>query len=262
MRKPHQALQRARCTNSAAPRPSLLVSYMPLARQCSIASSRALTDSEFGRYSPCTARDHMETTDAFRKRFEQNYYNLLIKKGIDPAAARTRAREKAAALPARIETPAAAAPAAASAPASAARPAPALVSREAPAQRADHVCTCLSGHPDRCSAPVHICACCTGNFAACRATAHNCNCTTMISLLSSTAIPCRAHLCGNLISDAPTPSTRRRPRNCICSFRTGAHVHRCRCDNPSHKCLSRVHKCICGTVLGKCLKHPTRKKQH
>ena len=132
----------------------------------------------------------METNDAFRKRFEANYYNLLIKKGIDPAAARTRAREKAAALPARIETPAAAAPAAASAPASAARPAPALVSREAPAQRADHVCTCLSGHPDRCSAPVHICACCTGNFAACRATAHNCNCTTMISLLSSTTIPC------------------------------------------------------------------------
>ena len=33
----------------------------------------------------------METTDAFRKRFEENYYNLLIKKGIDPAAARTRA---------------------------------------------------------------------------------------------------------------------------------------------------------------------------
>ena len=41
-------------------------------------------------------------------------------------------------------------------------PTPALVSREAPAQRADHVCTCLSGHPDRCSAPVHICACCAG----------------------------------------------------------------------------------------------------
>ena len=41
-------------------------------------------------------------------------------------------------------------------------PTPALVSREGPAQRADHVCTCLSGHPDRCSAPVHICACCTG----------------------------------------------------------------------------------------------------
>ena len=162
----------------------------------------------------------METTDAFRERFEQNYYNLLIKKGIDPAAARTRAREKAAALPERIETPAAAP----------APPTPALVSREGPAQRQDHVCTCLSGHPDRCSAPVHLCACCTGNFAACRATAHNCNCTTMISLLSSTAIPCRAH------------------------------VHRCRCDNPSHKCLSRVHKCICGTVLGKCLKHPNRKK--
>ena len=258
----------------------------------------------------------METTDAFRAKFEENYYNLLIKKGIDPAAARTRAKAKAAALPARIETPAAAAPAAAPAPAPAARPAPAprgtraararpraseahnqargaivgddsedddddesdddavplasrsvdelkaicrrrnlrvggkkaelvqrivdddggvrepskkkrrvrkrnwgrgsmsgqqlgamasamrvvlpeqlptpaLVSREAPAQRADHVCTCLSGHPDRCSAPVHLCACCTGNFAACRATAHNCNCTTMISLLSSRTIPCR-----------------------------------------------------------------------
>ena len=208
----------------------------------------------------------METTDAFRKRFEKNYYNLLIKKGIDPAAARTRAREKAAALPARIETPAAAAPAPAPAPpkptikreapssedesedddgdesdddavplasrsvdelkaicrrrnlrvggkkaelvqrivdddggvrepskkkrrvrkrnwgrgsmsgqqlgamASAMRvvlpeqlPTPAqAVTREAPAQRADHVCTCLSGHPDRCSAPVHLCACCAG----------------------------------------------------------------------------------------------------
>ena len=247
----------------------------------------------------------METTDAFRKRFEENYFSLLIKKGIDPAAARTRAKAKAAALPKRIETPAAAAPAAAPAPAPAAPPAPALVppkptikreapssedeseddgdesdddavplasrsvdelkaicrrrnlrvggkkaelvqrivdddggvrepskkkrrvrkrnwgrgsmsgqqlgamasamrvvlpeqlptpaqavTREAPAQRADHVCTCLSGHPDRCSAPVHLCACCTGNFAACRATAHNCNCTTMISLLSSTTIPC------------------------------------------------------------------------
>ena len=286
----------------------------------------------------------METTDAFRARFEENYFSLLIKKGVDPSTARTRAKAKAAALPARIETPAAAAPAAAPAPAPAAPPAPApappkptikreapssedeseddddesdddevplasrsvdelkaicrrrnlrvggkkaelvqrivdddggvrepskkkrrvrkrnwgrgsmsgqqlgamasamrvvlpeqlptpaLVSREAPAQRADHVCTCLSGHPDRCSAPVHLCACCTGNFAACRATAHNCNCTTMISLLSSTTIPCRSH------------------------------VHRCRCDNPSHKCLSRVHKCICGTVLGKCLKHPSRKK--
>ena len=41
-------------------------------------------------------------------------------------------------------------------------PTPALVSREAPAQRQDHVCTCLSGHPDRCAAPVHICACCAG----------------------------------------------------------------------------------------------------
>ena len=204
----------------------------------------------------------METTDAFRERFEQNYYNLLIKKGIDPAAARTRAKAKAAALPARIETPAAAAPAPAppapaikreapssedeseddgdesdddavplasrsvdelkaicrrrnlrvggkkaelvqrivdddggvrepskkkrrvrkrnwgrgsmsgqqlGAMASAMRvvlpeqlPTPALVSREGPAQRQDHVCTCLSGHPDRCSAPVHICACCAG----------------------------------------------------------------------------------------------------
>ena len=105
----------------------------------------------------------METTDAFRARFEENYYNLLIKKGVDPSTARARAKRKAAALPERIETPAA--------------------------------------------AP-----------------------TTMISLLSSRTIPCRAH------------------------------VHRCRCDNPSHKCLSRVHKCICGTVLGKCLKHPNRKK--
>ena len=225
----------------------------------------------------------METTDAFRARFEENYYQLLLKKGVDPSTARTRAREKAAALPDRIETPAAAAPAAAPAPAPAAPPAPApappkptikreapssedeseddddesdddavplasrsvdelkaicrrrnlrvggkkaelvqrivdddggvrepskkkrrvrkrnwgrgsmsgqqlgamasamrvvlpeqlptpaqAVTREAPAQRADHVCTCLSGHPDRCSAPVHICACCVdpcGNHA-------------------------------------------------------------------------------------------------
>ena len=55
----------------------------------------------------------METTDAFRARFEANYFNLLIKKGVDPSTARTRAKAKAAALPARIETPAAAAPAAA-----------------------------------------------------------------------------------------------------------------------------------------------------
>ena len=200
---------------------------------------------------------------------------MLIKKGVDPATARTRAKAKAQALPERIETPATAAPAAAPAPAPAAPPAPAsappkptikreapssedeseddgdesdddavplasrsvdelkaicrrrnlrvggkkaelvqrivdddggvrepskkkrrvrkrnwgrgsmsgqqlgamasamrvvlpeqlqtqAVTREAPAQRAHHVCTCLSGHPDRCSAPVHICACCTG----------------------------------------------------------------------------------------------------
>ena len=80
----------------------------------------------------------METTDAFRARFEENYYTLLIKKGFDPAAARTRAREKAAALPERIETPAAGAPAAAPAPAPAAPPAPApappkpTIKREAP----------------------------------------------------------------------------------------------------------------------------------
>ena len=137
-------------------------------------------------------------------------------------------------------------------------PTPALVSREAPAQRADHVCTCLSGHPDRCSAPVHLCACCTGNFAACRATAHNCNCTTMISLLSSRTIPCRT-----VWEDAVTGTRSRRWRGAseiLFPHRCRAHVHRCRCDNPSHKCLSRVHKCICGTVLGKCLKHPNRKK--
>ena len=61
----------------------------------------------------------METTDAFRARFAENYYNLLIKKGVDPSTARTRAKAKAAALPARIETPAAA-----PAPAPAAPPAP------------------------------------------------------------------------------------------------------------------------------------------
>ena len=323
----------------------------------SSATQGALTDSELRQVPPGTrtiediisehqklAKLAMETTDAFRARFAENYYQLLLKKGVDPATARARATAKAAALPARIETRAAApalAPAAPPTPVAAPlappalAPAPAIkreapssdeseddgdesdddavplasrsvdelkaicrrrnlrvggkkaelvqrivdddggvrepskkkrrvrkrnwgrgsmsgqqlgamasamrvvlpeqlqtqaVTREAPAQRAHHVCTCLSGHPDRCSAPVHICACCTGNFSACRATAHNCNCTTMISLLSSTAIPCRAH------------------------------VHRCRCDNPSHKCLSRVHKCICGTVLGKCLKHPNRKK--
>ena len=75
----------------------------------------------------------METTDAFRKRFEENYYSLLIKKGIDPAAARTRAREKAAALPARIETPAAApAPAPAAPPAPAPAPPTPAIKREAP----------------------------------------------------------------------------------------------------------------------------------
>ena len=313
----------------------------------------------------------METTDAFRARFEENYYQLLLKKGVDPSTARTRAKAKAQALPERIETPAAAAPAAAPAPAPAAPPAPApappkptvkreapssdesedgdesddnavplasrsvdelkaicrrrnlrvggkkaelvqrivdddggvrepskkkrrvrkrnwgrgsmsgqqlgamasamrvvlpeqlptpaqAVTREAPAQRADHVCTCLSGHPDRCSAPVHICACCTGNFAACRATAHNCNCTTMISLLSSRTIPCRT-----VWKDAVPGTRSRRWRGAseiLFPHRCRAHVHRCRCDNPSHKCLSRVHKCICGTVLGKCLKHPNRKK--
>ncbi len=135
---------------------------------------------------------------------------------------------------------------------------PGMVSREGPAQRQDHVCTCLSGHPDRCSAPVHLCACCTGNFAACRATAHNCNCTTMISLLSSRTIPCRT-----VWKDAVAGTRSRRWRGAsgiLFPHRCRAHVHRCRCDNPSHKCLSRVHKCICGTVLGKCLKHPNRKK--
>ena len=80
----------------------------------------------------------METTEAFRARFEANYYNLLIKKGVDPSTARTRAKAKAQALPERIETPAAAAPAAAPAPAPAAPPAPApappkpTIKREAP----------------------------------------------------------------------------------------------------------------------------------
>ena len=80
----------------------------------------------------------METTDAFRARFAENYYNLLIKKGVDPSTARTRAKAKAAALPARIETPAAAAPIAAPAPAPPAPPAPApapptpAIKREAP----------------------------------------------------------------------------------------------------------------------------------
>ena len=256
----------------------------------SSATQGALTDSELRQVPPGTrtiediisehqklAKLAMETTDAFRARFAENYYQLLLKKGVDPATARARATAKAAALPARIETRAAApalAPAAPPTPvaappappalapapaikreapssdeseddgdesdddavplasrsvdelkaicrrrnlrvggkkaelvqrivdddggvrepskkkrrvrkrnwgrgsmsgqqlgamASAMRvvlpeqlPTPALVSREGPAQRQDHVCTCLSGHPDRCSAPVHICACCTG----------------------------------------------------------------------------------------------------
>ena len=122
------------------------------------------------------------------------------------------------------------------------------VTREAPAQRADHVCTCLSGHPDRCSAPVHLCACCTGNFAACRATAHNCNCTTMISLLSSRTIPCRT-----VWEDAVTGTRSRRWRGAseiLFPHRCRAHVHRCRCDNPSHKCLSASTSASAGRCSG------------
>ena len=204
----------------------------------------------------------METTDAFRARFEENYTNLLIKKGMDPAAARTRAREKAAALPERIETPGAGAtarprlhvPVGPPRPVFRARPHlrllcwPVWKSR----YRRDVVPAAARWrevddfHPG------------TGNFAACRATAHNCNCTTMISLLSSRTIPCRT-----VWEDAVTGTRSRRWRGAseiLFPHRCRAHVHRCRCDNPSHKCLSRVHKCICGTVLGKCLKHPSRKK--
>ena len=82
----------------------------------------------------------METTDAFRARFAENYYQLLLKKGVDPATARARATAKAAALPARIETRAAApalAPAAPPTPVAAPPAPPALapapaIKREAP----------------------------------------------------------------------------------------------------------------------------------
>ena len=44
----------------------------------------------------------METTDAFRARFEENYYQLLLKKGVDPFPARARAKAKAAARVRRL----------------------------------------------------------------------------------------------------------------------------------------------------------------
>ena len=107
----------------------------------SSATQGALTDSELRQVPPGTrtiediisehqklAKLAMETTDAFRARFAENYYQLLLKKGVDPSTARARARAKAAALPARIETPAAA-----PAPALAAPPAPVAATPAPPA---------------------------------------------------------------------------------------------------------------------------------
>ena len=48
----------------------------------------------------------METTGRVRKRFEESLYKGLVEKGMDAAAARARARDKAAALPARVAKPA------------------------------------------------------------------------------------------------------------------------------------------------------------
>ena len=134
-----------------------------------------LTDPELGLYSPCTAHDHMETTDAFRAKFEENYYNLLIKKGIDPATARTRAKAKAAALPARIETPVAApAPTAPPTPVAAppAPPAP------APAPPKPMI-SLLSPRTIPCRAHVHRCRCDNPSHK-CLSRVHKCICGTVL----------------------------------------------------------------------------------
>ena len=51
----------------------------------------------------------VEATDRFRKRFEDSFFQQLVEKGLDEDAARARAKEKAAALPARVAKPPAAA---------------------------------------------------------------------------------------------------------------------------------------------------------
>jgi hypothetical protein len=52
------------------------------------------------------APEAVETTGRVRKRFEESLYKGLVEKGMDAAAARARARDKAAALPARVAKPA------------------------------------------------------------------------------------------------------------------------------------------------------------
>ena len=47
----------------------------------------------------------VEATDRFRKRFEDSFFQQLVEKGLDEGAARLRAKEKAAALPARVAKP-------------------------------------------------------------------------------------------------------------------------------------------------------------
>ena len=47
----------------------------------------------------------VEATDRFRKRFEDSFFQQLVEKGLDEETARTRAKEKAAALPARVAKP-------------------------------------------------------------------------------------------------------------------------------------------------------------
>ena len=47
----------------------------------------------------------MRFTDRFRKRFEDSFFQQLVTKGLDEETARARAKEKAAALPARVAKP-------------------------------------------------------------------------------------------------------------------------------------------------------------
>ena len=51
----------------------------------------------------------VEATDRFRAKFEESLFQQLTEKGIDEETARARAKEKAAALPARVAKPPAAA---------------------------------------------------------------------------------------------------------------------------------------------------------
>ena len=47
----------------------------------------------------------VEATDRFRAKFEESLFQQLVTKGLDEDAARARAKEKAAALPARVAKP-------------------------------------------------------------------------------------------------------------------------------------------------------------